>query len=610
MKDPGAEAGKIDSKNNPQQSPFFSVVVVTFRRLLELNQVLVALERQEACPPFEVLVVDNDPQRSGEALLAPYSQRQPAWRYLASSSNNVSLARNTGAGLARGVWLAFLDDDCVPAPGWLKEAEATLRAFPREGLVFGGPYLRDGVVDMGGAVAHPLPSNEYLLEGNLFFPKKDYLQLGGMRKDLGPSSSRFGYHEGSELQDRHGLKFSGRATRIRNPKLAVRHLNANRASKFWLSFISGFDSVRAFPRKRGTVRLWGLGLFLKVPATWCRLLFSFGYPAAQRGIRREREGYRLGENFGELAMMIGTAYRRLALRIRVKNNRLTARRRPPARPLPPDEIPAYDSLLSQRQVFAAGKIGTAEILGLEYHDRRLQLAGLGGSWRRPALRLANNAGFFPVESQSFSSWNATMRKAIQAMDYLCEWQQDPFLAAYEGQLVARISPSSRNIPMRALGKSILPQIAPYRWLVISPFTQTMQQQLPRLPLIHDPAGAWAVDWGALQNRCRFLRCPLQWHLQPSPYSSWEEGLEDLACRALAEEFDVALIGAGAWSLPLAARIKKSGRSAIHTGGETQLLFGIKGSRWHHDDFYNSAWVSVLPEETPRERHRIDDGCYW
>jgi hypothetical protein len=87
-------------------------------------------------------------------------------------------------------------------------------------------------------------------------------------------------------------------------------------------------------------------------------------------------------------------------------------------------------------------------------------------------------------------------------------------------------------------------------------------------------------------------------------------LEDLANRALAEEFDLALIGAGAWSLPLAARIKKSGRAAIHTGGETQLFFGIKGSRWNHENFYNPSWVSVLPEETPAGRHKVDDGCYW
>ena len=79
---------------------------------------------------------------------------------------------------------------------------------------------------------------------------------------------------------------------------------------------------------------------------------------------------------------------------------------------------------------------------------------------------------------------------------------------------------------------------------------------------------------------------------------------------------VALIGAGAYGLPLAAHVKKLGKKAIHVGGGLQLLFGIKGSRWENDPGYglgeilNEHWVKPLPEECPSHAKSIEGGCYW
>ena len=266
--------------------------------------------------------------------------------------------------------------------------------------------------------------------------------------------------------------------------------------------------------------------------------------------------------------------------------------------------------LSSQLSFAAGKIGTAELMALESQDRRFKLPFSSGGWRRSANRLANNAGFFPVESQELLRWNVEMRSSVANMDYLCAWQSDPFLKNIEKGLLNWLAPRHIPIGLEPLSKNILQEIVGYHWLVISPFVGTMRHQVGRLQSIHDPENKWGVDWDELQKQCRFLQCPLHWHLAPSPYRSWFHGLEELEKAALAQKFDVALIGAGAWSLPLAARIKKAGRSAIHTGGETQLLFGIKGKRWDNYGFYNSAWVSLPQHEAPPGREKIDNGCYW
>ena len=95
---------------------------------------------------------------------------------------------------------------------------------------------------------------------------------------------------------------------------------------------------------------------------------------------------------------------------------------------------------------------------------------------------------------------------------------------------------------------------------------------------------------------------------------WLETFTTLAQQAMARKFDVAIIGAGGYGLPLARAIKQAGRQAIHLGGTTQLLFGIRGKRWDSDPefshFFDDTWVRPLPEETPRQIELVEGGIYW
>ena len=77
---------------------------------------------------------------------------------------------------------------------------------------------------------------------------------------------------------------------------------------------------------------------------------------------------------------------------------------------------------------------------------------------------------------------------------------------------------------------------------------------------------------------------------------------------------MAIIGAGAYGLPLAAHVKRLGKKAVHLGGATQILFGIRGKRWDEMPFfqklYNEHWVRPLPSEVPKDYQRVEGGCYW
>lgn len=98
------------------------------------------------------------------------------------------------------------------------------------------------------------------------------------------------------------------------------------------------------------------------------------------------------------------------------------------------------------------------------------------------------------------------------------------------------------------------------------------------------------------------------------FSSWFEALEDMKYKLSEINFEVAIIGAGAYGMPLAAYVKHLGKQAIHLGGATQILFGIMGKRW--DDhpviskLYNSNWVRPSSSNIPEGANQVEDSCYW
>ena len=60
----------------------------------------------------------------------------------------------------------------------------------------------------------------------------------------------------------------------------------------------------------------------------------------------------------------------------------------------------------------------------------------------------------------------------------------------------------------------------------------------------------------------------------SRFATWFEALNWMIEQCKKIEFDVAIIGCGAYGFPLAAELKRMGKTAIHLGGATQIVFGI------------------------------------
>ena len=83
----------------------------------------------------EWLVVDDGSPQRLDAVVAPFQDRLDL-TFLRQANAGPAAARNAGARRARGSYLTFTDDDCAPAPAWLR-ALATQFARTPDALVGG-----------------------------------------------------------------------------------------------------------------------------------------------------------------------------------------------------------------------------------------------------------------------------------------------------------------------------------------------------------------------------------------------------------------------------------------------------------------------------------------
>ena len=95
---------------------------------------------------------------------------------------------------------------------------------------------------------------------------------------------------------------------------------------------------------------------------------------------------------------------------------------------------------------------------------------------------------------------------------------------------------------------------------------------------------------------------------------WGEDLADLINKVQSRAFDIAIIGAGSYGLPLARSIRMAGKQAIHLGGSTQLFFGIRGKRWESEHtvsrYFDDTWVRPTASERPEGSSLVEGGIYW
>lgn len=222
--------------------------------------------------------------------------------------------------------------------------------------------------------------------------------------------------------------------------------------------------------------------------------------------------------------------------------------------------------------------------------------------------ICNNAGFFPKNDAAIEKFSDMLKEALGEVDLLGVWDNK-----MEDLAVKEFMPNVKLCELRGLEPYYFEEpwsanLRGKKVLVIHPFAETIEQQYKkREKLFEKPVlpefelyTLKAVQTAAGEKDDRF--------------NTWFDALEYMVNEALKIDFDVAIIGCGAYGLPLATKLKKAGKIAIHVGGATQIIFGIKGKRWDvHpviSTLYNDEWVRPSENESPSGIKKVENGCYW
>ncbi len=265
------------------------------------------------------------------------------------------------------------------------------------------------------------------------------------------------------------------------------------------------------------------------------------------------------------------------------------------------------TMIAGKGPFCAGRYGHTELLALT-DALAVQLNLSRRMQSRVVRKLCRLSGFFPEDRQQALKFGMMMTDLSREADFMGCWniRMEDYLLKYYAvnSTLAEfqaLEPYFFNAPWSAslTGKHVL---------VIHPFARTIEKQYQRRERLFDnPAILPEFQLSTLKAVQSIAR-------NQTSYASWFEALEDMYNKALQTDFDIAVIGCGAYGFPLAVKLKQAGRQAVHMGGATQILFGIKGRRWDNNPtvsrLYNQHWTRPLPEETPARHETIEGGCYW
>lgn len=182
----------------------FSLVIATLHDDGELQQCLQSLTRLQDTPRFEVIIVDQNGDERLLEVVASFTDLLYI-QHLRVDFRGANRARNLGAGLARGLWLGFPDDDCQLFPDALVEV-ARLAADPRLQIITGQTVDEQGQPNVLRWKQEAMPFNHWnmfscVTEATLFVRRERFLAVGGFDQRFGPGAS-YPAAEGIDLVNR------------------------------------------------------------------------------------------------------------------------------------------------------------------------------------------------------------------------------------------------------------------------------------------------------------------------------------------------------------------------------------------------------------------------
>lgn len=277
----------------------------------------------------------------------------------------------------------------------------------------------------------------------------------------------------------------------------------------------------------------------------------------------------------------------------------------------------YDAILRDKP-FMFGRFGSVELstvtnyTGIKKPCRnyyKLVRGEIQPWWWLRGIRktMYENTGFFNPTPDNLSRFAELILEDMKELDILAS------LSAEE-EYFRHLFPKAKRVSFN----STEPFFCIYPWthalagkkvLVVHPMTDSIRKQWDIREKI------WP-DGMMPEFELKTLKAVQTIAGEKSQFASWFDALGFMKEEINKIEFDVCIIGCGAYGFPLAAHVKRMGKKALHFGGVTQLFFGIRGKRWENDphfpftNFMNEHWIRPGKSETPGNAGIVEGGCYW
>lgn len=257
--------------------------------------------------------------------------------------------------------------------------------------------------------------------------------------------------------------------------------------------------------------------------------------------------------------------------------------------------------------FMAARFGTSEGFALDKYWKALLGNKDYNSLPQKNLDImCNNAGFFPNDRKTLWKWAELETKACADLDLLGVMS---FLN--EEWIVKNLCPNTLLMPNGGLASAKngwASVLEGKKVLVVHPFTDTIKSQYEnnREKIFPDTNALPEFD-------IKYVKAVQTIADQKDErFATWFDALDYMTDEIAKQDFDVCLLGCGAYGFQLASRVKQMGKIAVHMGGSLQTLFGIKGGRWDkkYSDMYNEYWVYPSDSEKPKGFEKVEGGCYW
>jgi glycosyltransferase involved in cell wall biosynthesis len=179
-----------------------SIIICSYNRASYISDALTSLYGQSSgLDDFEVIIVDNNSTDNTKEVYAQWrhTNTNGQFTFISEMQQGASFARNTGAAIAKGEWVCFMDDDAVATTDYVKNIIKHIQDQPFI-VGFGGRiipkyipsepkwmsyYVSSLVGNFDYApTACAFENGKYPLESNMIVKKSVYDQIGGFNVNL------------------------------------------------------------------------------------------------------------------------------------------------------------------------------------------------------------------------------------------------------------------------------------------------------------------------------------------------------------------------------------------------------------------------------------------